>query len=449
MKKSTIRMICFCILLVSVLKITNSVFKIKHDDGIYGLTKFYELEEDSVDVLILGSSHAFENFNTGLLWDEYGMSSFILAGSVQPMWNTYYYLKEALKTQTPQLIILEGYTTTLLSEYSDDSRIMKNTYGLKWSMDKINAVKISSSRERWGEFLLEYSQYHTRYTELSKEDFFKDKGDVTYTDWKGFWCNMETTPLEALDVSGVNEKDKLGKKTEQYYRKTIELAQENHIPILIVISPWAGITEEGQAKFNTAEDTADKGHLNFRGNQKYTTAVGKYMKENFDISDHRGDPAYQTWQKDADYISAMIENQLLVETTDKKILLEKILNSKYCLCFSIDGNCIEEELYDWLQMMGISRDSANGIYYRNNDEGYIWKSGIGDEEQYFTLDTHDFCLKREIDQNNKDYVNQIIIDNAEYKKVENGLNVVVYDIVTQRVIDSFGLNGDEGDQIVR
>ena len=25
--------------------------------------------------------------------------------------------------------------------------------------------------------------------------------------------------------------------------------------------------------------------------------------------------------------------------------MEKILNSKYCLCFSIDGNCIEEELY--------------------------------------------------------------------------------------------------------
>ena len=34
-----------------------------------------------VDALVLGSSHAFEDVNTGTLWGEYGMASYILAGS--------------------------------------------------------------------------------------------------------------------------------------------------------------------------------------------------------------------------------------------------------------------------------------------------------------------------------------------------------------------------------
>lgn len=109
MKKSVIRIGSFILILGVILGYVNKVFKVKYSDGIYSVTKFYELEDDTVDVLILGSSHAFENFNTGTLWDEYGMASYILAGSLQPMWNTYYYLKEALKTQTPELIVLEAF----------------------------------------------------------------------------------------------------------------------------------------------------------------------------------------------------------------------------------------------------------------------------------------------------------------------------------------------------
>ena len=130
MKKSIIRISCFLVLLCLVLMAWNHVFKIKHVDGIYDVTKFYDLDRDTVDVLILGSSHAFEDFNTGTLWDAHGMSSYVLGGSIQPMWNTYYYLKEALKTQSPGLIVLEGFCLTFSSEYSDSSRIIKNNYGL-------------------------------------------------------------------------------------------------------------------------------------------------------------------------------------------------------------------------------------------------------------------------------------------------------------------------------
>lgn len=37
----------------------------------------------------------------------------------------------------------------------------------------------------------------------------------------------------------------------------------------------------------------------------------------------------------------------------------------------------------------------------------------------------------------------------QYKKVANGINVIVYDTVTQNVIDSFGLNADDAYNVVR
>ena len=63
MKKSATRIICFLVLLTVMFGCWNAIFKVKYGDGIYGVTKFYELEDNTVDVLILGSSHAFEDFN--------------------------------------------------------------------------------------------------------------------------------------------------------------------------------------------------------------------------------------------------------------------------------------------------------------------------------------------------------------------------------------------------
>lgn len=130
----------------------HKIFSFKYGDGIYGLTTFYKQDENSIDLLCFGSSHIFENVNTGILWNEYGIAAFDLCGSIQPLWNTYYYMKEALKTQAPKIMILDLYSAVLDDEYSDSSRIIKNNYGLKLSADKINSVKISAPQDMWTDY---------------------------------------------------------------------------------------------------------------------------------------------------------------------------------------------------------------------------------------------------------------------------------------------------------
>lgn len=476
MKKTVIRISCFLILLATVLMITNQIFKMKYGDGIYGYTKFYELEDNTVDVLILGSSHAFEDFNTGILWNDYGMAAYILAGSEQPMWNTYYYLKEALKTQKPELIVLEGYLTTNQREYMDDSRIIKNNYGLKWSEDKIESIKVSAPKERWGEFLLEYVQYHNRYAELSREDFLPDQGRALYRDWKGFGCNMNTSKLENRDVSHVTDRKPLYQKTETYYRKIIELAQENNIPITVIISPYAEITEGEQRLFKTAEeiaaeygadfknynlcyqeteldfttDAADGAHLNYRGNQKFSRTVGKYLKENYAISDRRGDSRYQSWENNASFIKEQINDQLLTETNDMESFLSQIGNANYSYFISIDGNCNSgmEGVKAMMDTFHISGDGHRGIWYTDINE-VIWYSGGEEAEKYLKPDGHDICMRRVRKEDTADYANTLIVDNIEYKKVKNGVNITVYSSVTQTIVDSVGFDADDSFCLIR
>ena len=80
------------------------------------------------------------------MWDEYGIAAYDLGGTIQPLWNTYFYMKEALKTQTPKLIVLDCYTATLTEEYQEESGMIKNTFGMKFSKNKIDAICASAEK---------------------------------------------------------------------------------------------------------------------------------------------------------------------------------------------------------------------------------------------------------------------------------------------------------------
>ena len=330
--RSAIRITCFLIVLALVLVSVCHVLKPKNDDGIYDMELFYELPENSVEVLVLGSSHAYCGFNTGVLWREQGIPAYILAGSQQPMWNSYHCLVEALKYQKPSLVVLEGYMTYIDTPYRDDSMVIRNTFGMRWSRNKIEAIKASAPRDRWIDFLLSYTQYHTRYNDLTFRDILPYQDDVMYENWKGTTLKFNTEAKETPQVADVSERDPLEPRTEEYYRKILQLCTEKDVPLLVVCTPYA-TTPEKQMRFNTAADIAaeygvpfvdcnvmydevgmdfatdmaDDGHLNAPGAAKFTSWFGQYLADHYDIPDHRGDDAYETWEKDAEYIYKRLE----------------------------------------------------------------------------------------------------------------------------------------------
>ena len=475
MKKSILRILCFLAVLLIALGCWNIIFKRKDGDGIYDLKKYYELEKNTVDVLILGSSHAFENFNTGTLWDEGGLSSFILGGSMQPMWNTYYFLKAALKTQTPKLILLEGYATSFTDDYSKDSHIIKNTFGLPWSPDRVDAVKASAPKERWADFLLSYTQYHTRYKELSRADFAPNQGNPLFRDWKGFGCSMQTTPLTALDLSSVTESLPLSEKTEKYYRATLQLAADAGIPVVVLVAPFTAISPDQERYFNRAGeiaaehgasylncnllldeiginyamDAADTEHLNYRGNRKFTSYVLRYLKNRYELADHRGDDRYATWQKNADYVRQIIANQELTECTEFADILPRLQNPAYWVFVSTAGSCdpLASPARELLKDMGIPAGEAS-ILCQLQGSAVLWQaSDENGRALYLRTEPHDFHLRQSFDDTKVS--NTVVMDRQTYAKVDSGINIVVYDTLSEKIASSFGLDAENGYAIVR
>ena len=67
-------LILFCILFLRV----SEIFRAKTSNASDMVHTFYDIEEDTLDVLCLGSSHAYYGFQPNLLLNEYGITSCVL-----------------------------------------------------------------------------------------------------------------------------------------------------------------------------------------------------------------------------------------------------------------------------------------------------------------------------------------------------------------------------------
>ena len=316
MKKKACRVVGFLLILTMVMLKVNDVVAFKYTDGVTQMEEFYRQEKGSVDVLVLGSSHAFVNVNPAMLDEEFGIWAYDLCGSMQPMWNTYYYLKEALKYQTPQLVVLDVYRLVEAFPYSKESKIVKNTYGMKLSQNKYESIKESLAPEDKGDVWLhmaEFPSYHSRYVDLTGADF--DRSQVIGDDYRGAHPVTEVAAMVRPEVSHVTERMEIEPKTMEYFEKILMLAAEYEIPVLLINAPYI-VQEDDKKVFNTLEDYletqkicekvayvdfndaydemgidfatdfADYNHLNVNGLPKFNHALGTYIRENYSVTDH-------------------------------------------------------------------------------------------------------------------------------------------------------------------
>lgn len=226
----------------------HQVFNYKYYDGPSQVAAFYQQPENTVDVLNMGSSRIFMNVNPAVLWETYGIASFDLCAGAQPLWNTYYFLEEALKTQSPRVIVLDTYFACLAEEYSNEvPRDIKSLFPLKLSLTKLRALQASIPTERLGPMGMEFFQYHGRYQELDRNDFTNTQVEYLFapdnpdilSSWKGYVCNFALTPFEKrTDKVAKTECVELYPKVEEYLRKIIELAQSKNIDVLLVQAPF-------------------------------------------------------------------------------------------------------------------------------------------------------------------------------------------------------------------
>lgn len=77
--------------------------------GMYRIVSFYEETEDSLDAVFIGSSHLYYSIYPFQLWEDYGIKSSVIGGDGVGIPLEYYCVKEAIREQHPDVIVVDLY----------------------------------------------------------------------------------------------------------------------------------------------------------------------------------------------------------------------------------------------------------------------------------------------------------------------------------------------------
>ena len=123
--------------------------------------------ENSVDVLFFGSSLVYCDIAPAWIWDESGLQSYVMAGPEQTIPLTYYYIREACRSQKPQTVMLEA-TGMFYQKYQNYTRA--NIGYMPMTGNRIAATFAAAEPELRFALLYPLYDYHSRWTEVSREE---------------------------------------------------------------------------------------------------------------------------------------------------------------------------------------------------------------------------------------------------------------------------------------
>ena len=220
----------------------------------YGSTwsAFLAEPEDSLDVIYLGSSFAYCDINPSIVYEHSGLTGYVMGGSEQPLSITYWYLREILRTQSPEAVVLEA-TSLYFKRYQNYTQT--NIVPMPFSLNKLGAVFTAAEPELRLGLLFDLYFYHGRWQELGRADVKKALFPHQWDEKKGF------TPMNEV-LEGVGEAPYVADRQvsgEDYannlfwLEKLIGLCREKGIRLILTVNPsYTRCTPEAYASL--AED---------------------------------------------------------------------------------------------------------------------------------------------------------------------------------------------------
>lgn len=285
-------------------------------------TEFHSLEDNSIDVLFLGTSHVYHAVDPMYIYEKSGITTYALCGPAARIDMSYLILKDALKTQSPKVVFFD-MSAVHWTGPPDEALTHKVLDQLEWSDDKIeyaynNDVEGLDPMSA----LFPLFRYHTRWNQLGQEDFQFMTGTQEDTYVRGHYITYQTQKAvikyDLMDMDFM-----LTDLYLNYLDRIITLCRDNDIDLILYKAPTPGwrkslsqgcaayAEEEGlpfydmnqylnQIGINVETDFKDKtDHLNQVGAEKFCDAIIEMMKENWDLEDQR--ETNERWNTDLLY----------------------------------------------------------------------------------------------------------------------------------------------------
>lgn len=256
-------------------------------------------EKNSTDLMVFGSSLAYCDVIPAYVWEESGLRSYVMAGPEQTLPISYYYIREACRTQSPRYIMLE-VTEMFFEKYGYYTAA--NISYMPLSVNRAGAVFAGGEPElRFGLLFPLYS-YHYRWTEAAPREI-QSHLSPTADCLAGYTLLTENTPApEEFDREFTAESETY-EENLLWLEKIRDFCRKREIELLLYVTPAVGKIPTGtmetfrddvaalgltltdfnenlsELEINGETDWYDPLHFNLRGAEKFSRWLGKYLAE--------------------------------------------------------------------------------------------------------------------------------------------------------------------------
>ena len=368
---------------------------------------FYELKEDSIEVLLLGSSQVAWSIDSVEFYKKYGIATYGIGGSHNNLLMNYYWLLEALKTQRNIKTVMLDVSIVFNSDPDEAADYMKNLQGMKWGKNKYNAIRDyynkietpETEEDSFFDVIINYfftlNQYHTRWNELDEEDFDDTKYDIHnvmgYT--ANSFMNRDLLPYDQfiIDNDKKDNSDDFKPVQAEYTKKIIDECKKRGIQIVLIKTPknsWSKTgsdyiqklaDEEGidflecttdkalkEIGIDYNRDMRDRDHLNVRGAKKLADYFCEYLLAHGSYTDKRKDNVVS--KKSLELYRKKTDACYLNTTLTPKEYLDVLSQYNYTTVIQSSGDISEywtDELQQSLEKSGFTLKIADlkGINY--------------------------------------------------------------------------------------
>ncbi len=272
------------------------------------IEEYYQQEEKEHNVLFLGDCEVYENIVPAILWEEYGIHSYIRGSAQQLMWQSYYLLEDTLRYETPDVVVLSVLAMKYHMPQSETYNRM-TIDGMEWSSAKVGIIESSMTEgEQFLDYVIPLLRFHGRWNELTTDDvaYFFEKDTVTHN---GYYMRVDTKPVDYIPDGNVLADYQFGDNAYEYLDQIVQLCKEEGIELILMKAPsiypywypeweeqikvyaqeqeltyWNYLEKADAIGIDYSTDTYDGGlHLNLWGAAKLTRDIGQQLQETHGI----------------------------------------------------------------------------------------------------------------------------------------------------------------------
>ncbi len=455
------------------------------------------IKHENVDMVYIGGSAAYCYWEPLKAWNDCGITSYLYATAGIEAEAIKAYMKEVRRTQEPQLYVVDVRT---FQYYYGDGGAEWGTRNSTDNLELTSSARYGMLKEYFAtrefkedpdrlSYYLSIIKYHTNTENLhsslawelmDNDKVFPAKG----WEWREAYGYVEEPQGFETDIRA-----DLLRNGKKVLIDLLDYCKDKQLNVLFVVCPYY-ITEEEQQKYNLIRDTVkeygfdflnanecydeigidfstdfyNRNHVNLFGAKKYTEFLEKYIMDNYDLPDHRGDDHYVSW--DEEYLKSLEDENLCSETvTNLRLDVEKGVTMaeqmRETQNFSEWYTLAEDDRYTLLIAAG---DSIN--WPQNIAEQRIMESwGLNKEScrQIRVVNGGNVVHSNEVNQDlSRDGVIgiwedipyhisveegevSILVNEEEVLSEQSDINVVVFDNNYRRVVDVVSLgNGEDG-----